>query len=356
MVVESDAVPMSGVPRSVLFRQAVDQTAASCGLFQALERRAKRAVTILMYHRVLPDDQCGRYFHDNLVIPLSVFREQVKWLQSNYEVQTVHEVISKSTASAAGARVCITFDDGYWDNAEIAAPVLEASGLRGTFYLTTEFVEGRCALWFDQAAQVWEDDRTMVDRLCTELCAAVPATVEQWLNWLKGDKNARDLVAARLAAEPADTPHSALNRAMSVADARELAARGHELGAHSRTHPILTQLDDSALAAEVGGSLQSVRAWAGRPDVGFAYPNGSFDARVRAAVSSAGGTHACGTAPGLHALHDDVLAIRRRSIFPKSVSVAGKHSVASFRAEINGFHDLQRVGMRIVRRFTGRFS
>ncbi|MEY3720520.1 MAG: hypothetical protein RL618_1039, partial [Pseudomonadota bacterium] len=42
--------------------------------------------------------------------------------------------------SGAGCRVAITFDDGYLDNLEVAAPILGELGLPFTVFVTSEFV------------------------------------------------------------------------------------------------------------------------------------------------------------------------------------------------------------------------
>ncbi len=65
-----------------------------------------------------------------------------------------------------------------------------------------------------------------------------------------------------------------------------LAEEGVTLGAHSRTHPDLCHVDDGALADEVAGSAEAIRARTGRrPDV-FAYPYGRLDARVERAATA----------------------------------------------------------------------
>ena len=38
--------------------------------------------------------------------------------------------------------LCITFDDGYADNHDIALPILRRLGLHATFYIATGFIDG----------------------------------------------------------------------------------------------------------------------------------------------------------------------------------------------------------------------
>ncbi len=76
--------------------------------------------------------------------------------------------------------------------------------------------------------------------------------------------------------------------ALSDEQLRQLVAWGHELAAHSMSHPLLTQLSDDELEYEVAGAKAALEATLGVPIAFFAYPFGDYDARVVAAVAAAG--------------------------------------------------------------------
>jgi peptidoglycan/xylan/chitin deacetylase (PgdA/CDA1 family) len=44
--------------------------------------------------------------------------------------------------------LAITFDDGYLNNSEVAAPILKRVGVTATFFVTAGFVEGRVRPWW----------------------------------------------------------------------------------------------------------------------------------------------------------------------------------------------------------------
>jgi peptidoglycan/xylan/chitin deacetylase (PgdA/CDA1 family) len=69
---------------------------------------------------------------------------------------------------------------------------------------------------------------------------------------------------------------------------RALADAGHEIGAHTFSHPDLTTLSDSQLAWELSTVRAELQAASGQPVDFFAYPYGAYDNRVIAATQAAG--------------------------------------------------------------------
>ncbi len=68
----------------------------------------------------------------------------------------------------------------------------------------------------------------------------------------------------------------------------DLLAKGMEIGSHTVTHAILTDLSDSALAAELRDSRTALEAVTGTPVVHLAYPLTAQNQRVRDATAAAG--------------------------------------------------------------------
>jgi peptidoglycan-N-acetylglucosamine deacetylase len=75
---------------------------------------------------------------------------------------------------------------------------------------------------------------------------------------------------------------------MPATDLRELSKAGFEIGGHTVTHPILTDLDPSSLNREVVECKASLEAILSREVSSFAYPKGRFNANVVAQVKKAG--------------------------------------------------------------------
>ncbi|MBL8861140.1 MAG: polysaccharide deacetylase family protein [Planctomycetes bacterium] len=329
-------------------RTALDHGARGLGLLHLFERRMRRELTVLMYHRVLPATECVDYPFPSLVMPADWFEAQVSWLAAESELVTVSAGLA-ALASPARVRprplVALTFDDGYWDNHAIAAPILERHGARGTFFVTTDFVASGLPMWFDRAAAIIRatPDRILNAAASAHGCAppapetAAKGRVRAWVEALKGCAAAqRETFLGALGPAPDGT---ALFDPMSPVQVGELARRGHEIGAHSCSHAILPLADADELARELRESRAALRAWTGTDVAGFCYPNGSHDERVVAATRRAGYGFACTTEVPAGGGVVDPLRLARHDVTPDRVSKpGGAFDLTAFRAEVAGWH------------------
>lgn len=300
-----------------------------------------------MYHRVLPDGESGRYPLRNLVVTESRFRSHVEWLSRHCRVRTVREAMAGGDGDSSDHRptVCLTFDDGYWDNFKVAAPILEEAGVRATFYVATDFVVG-VPFWFDVASEAW--GRLGAGRVQQILASIAPrhrerpasGSVDAWLGFLKRGCTPveRSGIVAAIAAEM--PPLCRLFSAMTPEQVRELGRRGHEIGSHTVTHPSLPKLEEAQLRMELKESRHRLEEWTGCEVRGLCYPGGDHDPRVVAAAASAGYRHACTTVRGTNAIEGDSLRLRRRFITMTNTTAGnGRHSDLVFGSEVLGVHE-----------------
>jgi len=78
-----------------------------------------------------------------------------------------------------------------------------------------------------------------------------------------------------------------LSGSMTAAQVQDLQAKSFEVGAHTRTHPYLTQLSQSQLVSEIDGSKQDLQALGLHPTI-FVYPFGDANDVVEQEVRNAG--------------------------------------------------------------------
>lgn len=338
-------------------RTWVDRSAQLSGLLRHFEARMRTGLTVLMYHRILPAERCARYPLRSLAMPCEAFREQVRWLAERCDVLPLgealeknREALDKSRAASTRPLVAITFDDGYADNAQLAAPILEEAGLRATFFVVTDFIASREPLWFDRAVLAFEalpEERwqTIVSSQASDAGAPMPdagSALAAWMGFLKElDPGVRTALVEALsnAAEIGPFPEDATTEGeygpMSLESLRALAQRGHEIGSHTLSHPLLPQLEPAELERELSSSRSRLADWLGAAPRGFCYPNGDCDARVVRAVQAAGYSYACRIRPALNLPGQDPFLVNRIDLSQDRVLDGARgHDGLAFRSEL----------------------
>jgi peptidoglycan/xylan/chitin deacetylase (PgdA/CDA1 family) len=235
------------------------------------------APAILIYHRVLP--QQDKLFPGE--VHRAQFDSQLAWLKSRFHVLPLLEAVKLAAEGRLPARsACITFDDGYADNAEVALPLLQKHGLHATFFIATGFLDGG-RMWNDTVIEAvrrapgeqfdatplglgrhaignWEARRSAVSALIGQLKYLPMAQRLQQVGML-----------ATLSA--AELPRDLM---MSSAQLRTLHAAGMGIGGHTVNHPILARLPAAEARQEIAQGRAALEAALDAPVRVFAYPNG----------------------------------------------------------------------------------
>ena len=318
-----------------------------------MRARCRQGITILMYHKVLPSPLRAQYPLQNLVVEETVFKLQMEWLSKRFRVLTVAEAmecLDKNDLSGSAPYdlpiACITFDDGYYDNYKYAVPILESHGLKATFYVATGFISGR-GLWYDRMAAAWRTDPAAAAQGATRIIPGLRdriagiSELDDWIGLLKGipDETRRRVM------DEIKVPQMEMGTifgAMSPEQLSDLSLRGHEIGSHTVTHPILTQLDSAAIRHELDESLHDLEKWITHRPVGLCYPNGDHDDSVIATAREVGFRYACSVRRGMVDASSDKLSLPRRSIYSSDNE---KSAALEFESEVVGWHDLLRRSM-----------
>lgn len=302
---------------------------------------------VACYHRVLPVTQrvgAGGSVAEGL--PAATFEAQLRFLLRHFEPVQCSTVADAPRDGRL--RFAVTFDDGYLDNHDVAAPILRRLGVPATFFVVSNRVGTGLRFWWDLLGEWLRGTR------CTRLdLAALLPGVEPGdrAQLALTDAGSRQRAAARLedllrplASDELQQAMSALAAALGDVDAqgdgptplmgwdhlRALARDGFEIGAHSADHLNLARLDDAELERQVAGARHTLEQRIGQPVDTFAYPYGGtahFDARVMQAVRRAGYRAAFTALPGVVLPGQDVMALPRLAMnWPWSFACA--HNVA----------------------------
>lgn len=236
-----------------------------------------RGLSILVYHRVL--EQPDPLFPEQ--IDSARFAQHLDVLGECFNVMPLPEAVSRLLTGRLPRRAaCITFDDGYADNATVALPLLRARGMHATFFIASGFLDGG-RMWNDTVIEaVRHTPHKALDAACAGLgvlpCGdreqkrhAVDALIGV-LKYLPIHQRA-ELVKQIAHGSAAQLPTDLM---MSSRQVRELHSAGMEVGAHTVNHPILASLPAAAAQAEIASGRDMLEGIIGGRVGLFAYPNG----------------------------------------------------------------------------------
>ena len=234
-------------------------------------------IPILMYHNIAPAPRELKRWRSLYVHPRSFARQMALLKRLGYRGLSMSAAMPYLRGEQQGRVVAITLDDGYLDNLENALPVLQRHGFSATCYAVSGAL-GRCNDWD----------------------------------------------AAKLGVR---------KPMMDVTQLRAWHAGGMEVGAHTRTHPRLSQCSDAQLRDEIAGNKAELEDAIGAAVPQFCYPYGDHDDRVVAATREAGYTAATTIRRGRARACDDLWRLPR-------VAVARSHLLPQFAwRALTGYED-----------------
>lgn len=241
-------------------------------------RRGDQRLIILLYHRV--SDQ----FRDHVTVGIERFDQHMAHIAKHFPVVSLKQIIDGDLPlSQKKPLIAVTFDDGYLDNFENAAPILLKHQVPCTFFISTEKIRANRPFDHDLRALGFGLDNMSWDQ------------VRQMRDW------------------------------------------GLHFGSHTRNHVNLAEVDDETALMELRGSLDDIRTELGEEEVSIAYPYGRkhhiTDAR-RAMMKEVGYAACFSAYGGLNTKEFNKFDIRR-------TGVNWAFDLATLRARLHGWDKTQ---------------
>lgn len=279
---------------------------------------ARGRLSVLIYHRVLTEP-------DPLLPdePSAVeFEQTMQWVKRVFNVIPLVEGISGlQTGRLPERALSISFDDGYANNASIAAPILARLGLHATFFVATGFLDGG-RMFNDtvvEAIRGFKGDRLDLGSLGLGIhgTAGVAQRLRAIGAVLAAIKHRRPEERGELAERVSQLADVSLPTGlmMSSQQVRDLVGLGFAVGGHTVNHPILVRLPVERARAEIENGKRALESITGKPVELFAYPNGrperDYGAATTALVRQAGFKGAVSTSHGAARVGADPFQVPR---------------------------------------------
>lgn len=284
---------------------------------------------ILLFHGVIEKQTCSVRNYTRKHMLRSRFAELLRALGDAGTCIGMDQVLELTLSGRPFPEraFAVTFDDGFENNASVAAGVLDELNMPATFYVSTAFVDEGRSSWIDRIEAAFEAMpavRLALPWRAGEAGAASTAEKIALLDEIRREVKARPELAPDQFAEdclraldplPPFEDIPALDRKLSWEQVRRLDAHPlFTVGGHTHTHAILSRLSPSQLDAELDTCLALLRDKAGVGPRHFSYPEGQaehFSPTVIEALK-ARGVACCPTAmDGTNAPGRDPFLLRR---------------------------------------------
>lgn len=262
---------------------------------------SRKRVRILLYHKVcdLPPNK----YRDHAVLPVSFDRHTEYLLRNKYNVIALEQFVEykERNIKPPPKSVIITFDDGYMENYLNALPILERYNFKATFFITSDYLDSEEPFrWLD-----W--DEQLLSQFQENKADWLPLTCQMLL---------------------------------------DISERGYSIGSHTKSHPELSQVEESVAMEELEGSKKCLEEMLAKPITSFSYPFGELNERVKEQVRAAGYKVAVRAMGPGSTLDSDFFELGR-------MPIEGRDSFLRFKNKLRGAYDWEeyRLGFeRFLRR------
>ena len=241
------------------------------------------------------------------------FDNQMKYLKNNYNVISLEEFVKtfKEKRKFKKNTVVITFDDGYLNNYINVFPILKKYRLPSTMFVITGLIGTNKLAWWDEIKfAILKTDKNKYtfefkgrtinldlsnEQKRLEEFIVIHKLVSKYNFKLRQEatkKINRDLKSKKLEGNPENY------RFMNWDQIMELSNNNIEIGAHSITHPYLSNIPKREMIKEIKDCKIFIEEKIQKPVKSFCYPSGDTTKDISNLVKNIGYTSAYTTKMG----------------------------------------------------------
>ncbi|MFN5417912.1 MAG: polysaccharide deacetylase family protein [Flavobacteriia bacterium] len=241
-------------------------------------------ISNFLFHRVSIEK-------DNLWEPMTpeLFEKCIRFISKEYDIHTIEDIIQDKIQAKRKKLATLSFDDGYKDNIEYGAPILQKYNCRASFYVVTNCINLNKPTWtyiFDFIFQnaIMSSIDIDLDFLPSELRKSsfsgekdrlhYASKLKPYLKKLKHEERNQilDFLSDRFS--EVEIPRIMMN----WEDLNQLKNAGHTIGSHSHTHPMLGSIKNEEISRyELKTSFDLIKQHIGQEPLTISYPIGSCD-------------------------------------------------------------------------------
>lgn len=311
----------------------------------------RNKVIILAYHSV--GNVPVNFIHSPNRISLPNFEKQIEYLLKRYHFCTLEKFVeyAHSGIRLPEHLVIVTFDDGYKDHYSSVYPILRRHRIPATFFLPTEYMEGKKIKW--------EDELTFLAKTSNARKGIIKVNGKKAYRWrnVQGRDRAINRMVIEISRLDQSKRKKLLNRILgqlrirtegsfpsdimlSWDEIKEMSkADGISFGCHTVSHINVSSLTPDEVRQEVVESRIRIEKSIGRKIKFFSYPYGKsrdLNQQTKAILKRAGITCAVSTISGINDIKSDLFELKRICVNPED-------DLIMFICDLVGFYKVRRL-------------
>jgi peptidoglycan/xylan/chitin deacetylase (PgdA/CDA1 family) len=299
-------------------------------LLVAVRLRLHGRATVLMYHRVLPADRAARSCSaPSIVVSPETFDWQMKLVRKLLRPVTGQEFARLlASGQPIPSRTClVTFDDGWYDNLEFAAPVLAKHSVPAVLFVATDFMGTQGGFWQERlaclllAVRSRDESGAILEQLGLATIRDLPIrdareAIRCFVERIKlRPRSEIDAIMQRLESLKPAIVECGEDRFLAWNEVRQLVANGLlQIGSHAVSHTPLTLLSLADAEGELIRSRETIQEQLGSRAILVAYPNGNANTDIGATARNAGYEAGFTTVRGIVTRASDPLLLPRVNV------------------------------------------
>jgi len=240
------------------------------------------SLRIVYYHIVSKNNY--PYYFDNKAISIDEFREQIIFFKKKFDVISMSEAIRLANNNdSLKKKLVITFDDGFIDNYNVAAPVLKELNCSATFYLIGNCIDNKDLMWRNKLLLISNVDSAILTKGLKRVAEEYELSLDGYQNLMSWSSDAipmhkkEEVVNSLWEYSMNISVKEYLSRFkpyMTSQQILELDSQGFEFGIHSMSHPNFSRLTYKEFRDEILNSKKIIDGLVDKKVTTFTYPFG----------------------------------------------------------------------------------
>ncbi|MBL0053727.1 MAG: polysaccharide deacetylase family protein [Bacteroidetes bacterium] len=256
----------------------------------------------------------------------SQFKSILSQIKKSYHVISTDELLHLKKHHGGKTLATISFDDGYKDNIEYAAPILQHYKMPATFYVVTNCIDNNVPTWtYDIDYRTYFTKNTIDLSSCNlpesllhkqrdKKTSTVQFTgaLKAYLKKIDFNKVLEIVKTIEEQTQDIDMP----KLMMHWDDIMQLYKSNFVIGSHSHTHPMLNNItNENIVRAELVISKSRIEEKINSHISSIAFPVGGYNETVKTLSAEEGYKYAMAVEQKSHGENIDVFAIPRIELY-----------------------------------------